>query len=134
MNIRTTIIEEARKWIGVRWRHQGRSIHGVDCVGLLVKVAQNCKLTDYDYVTYQRMPKRRMLLEYFTHAQCTEKQNREVGDILLLNMGPYPCHCAIYCGDTIIHAFAPRKQVIEEPLIEFYEKRLSYVYSFPGVI
>ena len=31
---REMVVAEARTWIGVKWRHQGRTREGVDCIGL----------------------------------------------------------------------------------------------------
>ena len=52
---RQQFILEARTWIGVPWRHQGRTRQGIDCVGLLVRVAQDCGMDAIDVTSYRRM-------------------------------------------------------------------------------
>jgi cell wall-associated NlpC family hydrolase len=42
------IIAAARSWLGVPWRHQGRTRQGVDCAGLVVLVGRGLGLDDYD--------------------------------------------------------------------------------------
>jgi cell wall-associated NlpC family hydrolase len=34
------IVSAARSWLGVPWRHQGRTRQGVDCAGLVVLVGR----------------------------------------------------------------------------------------------
>ena len=48
MVTRTDIVAAARGWLGVPWRHQGRSRAGVDCVGLVVVVCRSLGLSDHD--------------------------------------------------------------------------------------
>ena len=57
------VVDCARSWIGTRFRHQGRSRSGVDCLGLLVMVAKECELeyggqflSDYDESDYGIFP------------------------------------------------------------------------------
>ena len=34
---RREIVDAARNWVGVPYRHQGRTRNGIDCVGLLLE-------------------------------------------------------------------------------------------------
>ena len=36
----SAIVAAARTWLGVPWRHQGRTRQGVDCAGLVVLVGR----------------------------------------------------------------------------------------------
>jgi len=38
------VVAQARKYMGVRWAHQGRSPAGMDCAGLVIRVAQDLGL------------------------------------------------------------------------------------------
>lgn len=49
-------IEEARKMIGVKWRHQGRSPWAVDCVGLVVLALKGAGYDVEDRTNYSREP------------------------------------------------------------------------------
>jgi len=41
-------VDLARRLLGVPWVHQGRSVHGVDCIGLvvLVEIAKGREVPD----------------------------------------------------------------------------------------
>lgn len=56
MIARETVVAEARRWLDVRWEHQGRSAHGLDCVGLVVMVCRALGLSAYDLAAYPREP------------------------------------------------------------------------------
>ena len=47
-------LEAARGWLGVAWRHQGRSRAGIDCIGLVVMAARVCGLDAPLAATYGR--------------------------------------------------------------------------------
>ena len=56
-NNRQLLINELRTWIGVPFRHQGRTRNGVDCGGLLVKAVSNINLLEpEDMRGYGRLP------------------------------------------------------------------------------
>lgn len=48
-------VDHARKYLGVPWRHQGRSRGGLDCVGLVVLAARDCGLDAPLAATYGRL-------------------------------------------------------------------------------
>ena len=57
MNRGDLIVAEARRWIGVRWRHQGRSRSGVDCIGLCLCAVEAATGTAFSApATYSRRP------------------------------------------------------------------------------
>ena len=47
------IIAAARAWLGVPWRHQGRTRQGVDCAGLVVLVGREFGLAAYDTFAFR---------------------------------------------------------------------------------
>ena len=59
------IVAEARTWLGVLWRHQGRTRAGIDCVGLLVCVARALGLSDYDSTGYGRHAQGQSFVRHF---------------------------------------------------------------------
>ncbi|WBQ10873.1 hypothetical protein L2D01_03620 [Hyphomonadaceae bacterium ML37] len=48
------IIAEARGWLGVPWGHQGSTRCGVDCVGLVVCLADVLDQSAHDSISYPR--------------------------------------------------------------------------------
>jgi len=118
---RDGVVNEAKKWIDVPWRHQGRNKLGIDCAGLVILVGKSLGLVDYDTTNYQRRTHGQDFINHF-RKNMKEKPIIDAlpGDILLFRDKQYPCHCAIV-GEirdmlTIIHANALRKKVIEERL------------------
>jgi len=81
------IVEEARKYLGVRWKHQGRSLNGVDCLGLVARVYGDLGLIDVskDRHNYARLPNRQQLAAEFEAAGFIAKSviNSEAGNVVL---------------------------------------------------
>ena len=59
------IVAEARRWIGAPWRHQGRGPAGVDCIGLLIVVADALGVPHHDVQGYDRRATGTRLLKAF---------------------------------------------------------------------
>lgn len=62
---RADVVAEGRALIGVPYVHQGRSLHGLDCVGLPILVCRNLGLIapDFDVNGYQQTPDGKTMLE-----------------------------------------------------------------------
>lgn len=136
------IVAAARRYIGVPFRHQGRSSLGMDCLGLLVKVACDCHLTDaygralstYDTLHYTHFPDGdyfcAQLKEALHHVKQCEMQ---VGDIALFDIDNNSQHCGIitnyrYGGLGVIHAYAPARKVVEHQLDESWQNRITALF------
>ena len=59
------LVAQARSYLGVPWRHQGRTRAGIDCAGLVVLVARDLGLTDYDSTAYGRRAQGQGFVEHF---------------------------------------------------------------------
>jgi len=81
----------ARAWLGIPWRHQGRSARGVDCAGLVVLVARELGLADYDKQTYGRRPEGQGFDQHFRAAMA---------GIRLPEAGPGGCPRPPACGSV----------------------------------
>lgn len=141
-SVRNNIVAEARTWINVPWVHQGRTRSGIDCAGIPIKVAAALGISLYDTTTYPRRPNSIQFLRHFRKAECRRKQLRDKlpGDILLFKFDSFPCHSAIltlkYGAWHVLHAYALRKKVVEEPLDQLLEhaaEKLTHCLAFPGV-
>lgn len=139
----TEIVTAARGWSGVRWLHQGRSRDGVDCLGLVLVVAHDLGLTDFDTRDYARQAKDESMLE-----QCREhlveitRAAARPGDVAVMRFennrhigifGDY-----VHGGLSLIHAFsqAPRKVVehrFSDDWLRGYKASLMSCFRFPGV-
>lgn len=137
MNNAQQIIDQARNWLGVRWQHQGRSRLGVDCVGLCVCVAQDLSLKVEDIRSYPRRIDGRTLTAYLgQHLQPVCRDQGLVGDIGLFRDKGFPVHVGFLARkrgvETVIHAHAGRRKVIEEPIDVFGQP--FALYRLKGII
>jgi hypothetical protein len=115
------IVEAARKYLGVKFQHQGRTDRGLDCIGLVVRAASDCGIVCKDHTDYShRLDKNTLRDEILLH--CTKIDLPEVGCIALFELNPtLQQHCGIITSIDplyIIHAYAPIKMVIEHNLPE----------------
>ena len=139
--MRHDIVNTAKSWIGTRFHHQGRlkktDNHkgGVDCLGLLIGVAQELNLPFYEYdeTNYSHYPDTQKLRENLAkYLQEPHKNNIEIGDILLLSIDGNPQHLAIVSeingAKSIIHAYAPAHAVVEHILDNWWQERVVAVF------
>ena len=130
----TELSIKARGWLGVPFRHQGRSRYGVDCLGLLVKLAEELQLTSRennafwseDRTDYGHYPNALELL--------SETDSIVPGVVLLLEVDRRATHLGIASkysqgGMGLIHAYAPARKVIEEPLSSYWLGRVVSAFS-----
>ena len=136
--LREEVVEEARSWIGTRWRHQGRTRHGIDCAGLVIVVAQKFGLQDTNPVDYPRRTSGDKFVTYFRAAGMVDipYSERRPGDVVLVQDHGLPCHCGFFSikrgVDHYIHGYAIRRQVVEEPIAPWLPK-VTHVLRFPGI-
>lgn len=139
MVTRADIVARAREYLDVKWVHQGRTMHGIDCAGLVIKVGHDLGLIHYDRTDYQRMPKASEFTGYFTEGGGIKKPvaSARPGDILVMRESLYPCHATIVSEKHgvlhIVHAYALRKKVVEEPLDDKWLKKRVACFAYPGV-
>ncbi len=133
---RISIVEEARSWVDVPWRHQGRTRLGIDCAGLVIVVAKALRLSTFDISNYRREPKRDQFIGHF-RSNMREKQvvDRLPGDVLLIRDQMFTCHSAIVDREGeqeyMIHAFATRRKVVREPLTADWIDRCTHCFAYP---
>lgn len=126
------VIDAARKYIGVKWQHQGRSKFGIDCVGLIVKTAEDLNIPAEDHRGYHRYPDGHLLLKLL-REQCTEipVSEAKMGDILII-MGNHkrPMHAAFKVDDTtILHAWLYRRKVVESGFEQFEDITAAFRFK-----
>ena len=87
---RDQIVAEARTWLGVPWRHQGRNRSGVDCGGLIACVGQALGVfpKQADAFGYSRLPTLYMLVEtteaWMRRKKGPEFNDRRPGDVVIM--------------------------------------------------
>jgi cell wall-associated NlpC family hydrolase len=138
--VKAQVVSAAREWIGVPFRHQGRTRDGIDCAGVVIKVAHALGLSSFDATGYRRLPagigqekiedvcRREMI--------AIEEAKAGPGDVVLYYMGNRPRHLAVLAdyhagGLSIVHAYEPAGRVTEnrpDPRWRVFE-----MYALPGV-
>jgi cell wall-associated NlpC family hydrolase len=135
--MRDQIVATARSYLSVRFRHQGRVRAGLDCVGLVIRVAHDLGLSDFDATGYSRMPDG-VRLQATMEEQMARVTDYRPGDVLLMRFEQNPQHVAIvgdylYGGLSIIHALATARRVVETRLDDVWKARIVAAYQFKGI-
>lgn len=132
----STIVNVARTWLGVRWQHQGRSRHGVDCVGLVVEVTRvthgnTVNPTDYAVQATDES----MLHACREHMTEVPLADMAPGHVVLMRfdnqrhmgiLGDYPQ------GLSLIHAYAISRKVVEHRLDSVWRNRIFAAFEVRG--
>ena len=135
--MRISIAKQARGWLGTPFKHQGRVKGvGVDCLGLLVGVAQELDLRDgqgrslaqFDALDYGHMPDEKRLWAGLCNSLCLLKDGQDDAVIALFAIDGTARHLGVLACDqaypTVIHAYAPARKVVEHRLDEMWERRI----------
>lgn len=137
---RHDVVTTARDYLGSPWLHQGRARNGIDCAGLIILVAKDLGLSNYDTTNYQRRSYGLKFLHHFTkNMDKTPVTEAQPGDVMIFRDGNFPCHSAILGRNirgkvTIIHAHAPSRKVVEEQLDmgEWMQRRVA-AFTYRGI-
>ncbi len=135
----------ARSHVGVRFAHQGRSIHGVDCLGLLILTAQQLQLRfegkgaeELDVPHYGTRPDVLLLKEKLdTHLVPVAFAQVREGDVVLLKIDGSPQHLALLTdypmqGELgMVHAYAPARKVVEHRYDALWRRETYAAYRLP---
>lgn len=130
------VIKCARTYLETPFHHQGRvKAVGIDCVGLVIGVANELGLSDFNYTAYGHSPHagmmEKLLLE---NMDRVSRGNMRAGDILHLTFDKEPQHLAILTDSgTIIHAYAKVKKCVEHPIDALWLNRIRGVFRYKGV-
>lgn len=140
------LADAARAYIGVRFRHRGRSRAGLDCVGLGVVAYADCGAPVRDFLLYGREPFRDGMVKHMTAAlgepvaiAPVAQHQLQDGDVILLRYHTNPHHMAIvgerqYGGTTaltLVHSEGVHGQVIEQRLTPDVVERITHVFRRP---
>lgn len=131
----------ALRYLGVPFRHRGRSARGLDCVGLLAVVAQELGIDVRDQRLYGREPTGTLLSQVFRDHLGTPKPpgaQLEIDDILLLQLRGQPLmgHAGLVVphpyGLGIIHAYAEIGKVVVQRIDKRRRSQIREVFAWPG--
>ena len=127
------VIAEARRWVGVSFRHQGRDSHGIDCVGLPIVVCQSLGLLpkSFDVSNYGRLPTGELVDRLKAH--CRQIPEAVPGCIVVIAWTKLAAHTAIYTGETLIHSYQSVGKVIEHGYRGRWVRLTHSTWALPGV-
>ena len=129
---RQALIESARAMIGTPFKHEGRSIRGVDCYGMFIVLGIEHGIPVPIETGYGKRPSglhmKRMLELYANKVQRSEIQS---GDILHIKFNDEPQHLALVSSTDplmIIHADAIAGRVVEHRLDKEWMSKVRGAY------
>lgn len=131
------IVAQAKGYIGLPWRHQGRDRKlGLDCAGVPIVVAQDLGISDFDTFRYSKRPNAKEFRRAMLEAGCRPVAKAESGDLLRMADRHWPVHVGIYERDErdrewVIHAYAPARQVVRERLTRDVWLRVREIMRLP---
>lgn len=140
------IVAAARRFLGVRFAHQGRSAAGLDCLGLLLLSAQQAGLTfggvgalALETPDYGARPDTQLLqarlLEHLLPVRTAQP-----ADILLLAIEGRPQHLALVsdypqAGELgMIHAYALARAVVEHRYDAQWRQATRRIFRLPQLL
>lgn len=140
-----TFVEAARTYVGVPWKHLGRTRKGLDCAGLPVVAAADIGKPVPDVARYGRNPFQdgltKAVEKALGRAVWTGKKGScelsflEVGDVVMMSPASLPRHLAIVGDDplyglSLLHADGSPGvgKVVEHGLSEYFLKMIVAVY------
>lgn len=128
------VITEARTWVGVPFRHQGRNRHAIDCVGLPIVVCQNLGLigSNFEITNYGRLPSLELVERLKSH--CYQIPAAVPGSLIVIAWTKIAAHVAICTGETMIHAYESVGRVVEHGYRGRWIRLTHSVWAIPGVV
>jgi cell wall-associated NlpC family hydrolase len=133
--------EAAMKYVGVPFRHRGRSIRGVDCIGLIICAARDTGYDEgikYKRLVYGREPTDALLQEALKeHFGDPVDRPPQLGDVILMRLRHMkePSHVGIIAphphGLGVIHAYGEIRKVVLQRINSSMRERIVGVYEWP---
>lgn len=140
------LVESARKYLGVKFRHRGRSSYSLDCAGLPWRAYADLGVVLPDVKIYGRDPSadKQSLPDRVADAlgdpvmvAPVGLSDLQVGDVVIRRYTLYPHHIMIvgnapYAGAlTVIHACGMAGRVIEHRLDDRIAASITHVFRRP---
>lgn len=151
---RAAVVREAREWVGTRFRHQHREKGSAcDCAGLVAGVGRLCGALDVDTLdpsvvarhgNYGTVPNPRRMMDALREMMVPIRiEEAGAGDVVHMRFDPglsvNPQHLCVLTGDgwrqgqTIVHALASLRRVVEHRLDAAWLARSHRAYRYPAV-
>ncbi|WP_439891608.1 NlpC/P60 family protein [Ralstonia sp. 25C] len=99
-----------------------------------METARALDLCDFEFTNYERKPTGEMRMYCDQFMLPIPLEEASAADVLLFAWNNSPVHLAILTGpDTIIHAFAVNRRVVEHRFDERWRAQIAAAYHVPGV-
>ena len=128
-------VAAARSYMGVPFRHQGRSRRGLDCAGLFAVAVHDIGKPVYNVEAYSKEPRenglRKAVIANLGDAISSDQMRH--GDIALMTFVNEPSHVGIVTdyplgGFALLHTFAQQGKVVEHRMDQSWLDRIVEVY------
>lgn len=130
------LVQAARGFLRVPFKHRGRSRRGMDCAGLVVCSFLSLGRPVVDKRVYGREPHKDGLREVVRSNQLDLVSGEWLpGDVALMRFVQEPHHLGVF-GDylhgglSLIHSYAEVGRVVEHRLDEVWAGRVLEVYRY----
>ncbi|WP_342237169.1 hypothetical protein [Inquilinus sp. OTU3971] len=130
------LVDAARAYLDVKWRHRGRSRFGIDCVGLPLLAARDIGYAIEDVPEYVRGAHGYdVVREIAARTRPASLAELREDLIVLFRDGVYPCHCGILGVSpqgawSLVHAYATAGKVVEEPY-DRWAGKATHAFALP---
>lgn len=114
------VVEDARSWLGVKFKKGGRDRMGVDCIGLLIRVGEAQGLVIRDTLEYSFNPEPQKFADMvYGQTEPLPSNSLKLGSIVLLKQSIFPMHTGILAKDhhdrwSVINANIKERKVVEQ--------------------
>lgn len=103
-----SVVSAARALVGVPFRHQGRTVRGLDCLGTVVRALSCAGLRIEDKRDYPREPDfARMWKEFGDQLVLCDRADYILPGRIILFKDPDWLHCGISTGEGVVHSRGP---------------------------
>jgi cell wall-associated NlpC family hydrolase len=141
------VVSQARKYRNVRFKHQGRTIGGLDCVGLILRVGVDLSLLPTELLpvgdgclvpAYNARPHPRLFALVARHGDSVPLEHAAPGDVLILHFDTpekKPEHIVIKtdCGIIHVHPGSSITRITEHSIDQEWQRRILCAFRFRGV-
>ena len=134
----TALVAAARRYLGVPFRHRGRSAQKLDCVGLVWLAYRDCGVDLPCPTDYGREPQASRFMAAIVAALGPAVPGPpQIGDVVCLRTKKHPHHVAIVCDHPdyplgLIHASGEHDRVVWHGLDASFLARIASIHRRPA--
>lgn len=137
MKSREQLVQHLRTFLGVKFQHQGRSRHGMDCVGLPLEGCKFLGVPVEDVKAYGRegLPGQlsAIISKYGVRVPVSDRRPGNIGVFWFDRYSKADQHVGVFTDVGLIHCYMDAGKVVEHSLTGRWIRRLSAVFSYPGL-